>query len=446
MHQMSLDMNIPTVDQTISILEKHNQRFGIPLDLDRMCEYWSYYTLKSEDCLRRVIRYIDPSGRNYGKTTQFKDNDFRGWLKANNVVKGFKKTDGDEMSLAKESLDAVIATGLYSEEINKILELYGEGKAAAKAVSLLGNIIQSYPVAGIETWDNHRMVVVRPTWTGQNTGRIGSSDPAVMNITRTLGDIFTVPKGWVYFEADSGQIDPRIIQSWVLGDAQLKRCTMLYDDAYFGYVHYCTYLTDEERRSRTLDLKPVELTDEQKAKRKKFKTFGNAVVYGSKENDACDPDKDLFIRYIGGHPGVVKNKQNIENQIDRGERIFYTAFGSPVDITKGPSDKRYREKASEEAYFNHLVRTAINCRIQGTAADLMRYSVRQADTLLRRKAPNSLILQYVHDAGKFMIAESDYDNVINELREITAYQIDDWLPIHCDPCEGIHDSELKRFV
>jgi hypothetical protein len=168
-------------------------------------------------------------------------------------------------------------------------------------------------------------------------------------------------------------------------------------------------------------------------------------MYGSTENIAKDPDKELFIKYIGGHPSRIKLQKSVEDMIERGERIFYTAFGTPIDITNGPSDSKYADHSSNE-YFKHLVRNAINNPMQGTAADMMRFSVLKADSLLRRKAPNSIILQYVHDAGKFMIAESDYDNIIDELKEITSYQVEDWLPIYCDPVEGVHPAELKRFI
>ena len=54
----------------------------------------------------------------------------------------------------------------------------------------------------------------------------------------------------------------------------------MYNDAYYGYVHYCTILTEEQRRSGTLEIQPVEISETMKEKRKKFKTYGNAVMYG----------------------------------------------------------------------------------------------------------------------------------------------------------------------
>ena len=144
------------------------------------------------------------------------------------------------------------------------------------------------------------------------------------------------------------------------------------------------------------------------------------------------------------HPCQETACQVIQACYDGGVRVFESAFGTPVDITKGPSDSNY-DKGSD-AYYNHLVKCAINNPIQATGADLMRYSVSKADELLRTKAPKSHITQYVHDAGKFVIHEDDYGKVIDDLREITAYQVEGWIPIYAEAVEGIKAGDVPRFV
>lgn len=435
------ETSIPSVERVLSILTENTEKIGIPVDYDRILEYQALYTIKADTLLKRIIKYTNCNV----SACDYKDSHFLAFLKSANATGGLLATAKGNYSLSAESLNAAIATKRHSKEICTLMGMYSEAKSSLTKVSPFKKIIQEYRPCGVLTWDNHRMLILKPTWAAQNTNRVGARTPAVMNISKELGDIFTVPKGWIYFEADSGQIEPRIIQSFIIRDPILKRCTMAYDDAYFGYLHYCKYLSDAERANPNTVITPVELTDEQKERRKKFKTFGNAVMYGSTENNENDLDKDAFIRYIGGHPNRIALQGDIEERINRGQRIFNTAFGTPIDITKGPSELNYEDKTSN-AYIAHLVRCAINNPIQGTAADLMRYSVVKANNLLLRKAPSSCILQYVHDAGKFMIHEDDYDNVINELREITAYQVDDWLPVYCEPVEGIHESNVKRFI
>lgn len=435
------DVSIPTVAETVGTLTKHTDNFGVPLDYDRMTEYDAYYTIKGMKCRREIIRYtgltVDPK--------DFKDSHFAGILKSAGVVTGLLLTKKGDISLSAESLDSVVNTGLYSDEIVQLIKLYKESIECFKAVSVFDKIYEAYPISKMETFDNHRMIIVHPIWVPQNTGRIGAREPGIMNFGHNIHDVFTVPKGYRYIEVDSGQIEPRIIQSAYLNDQQLKKCTMLYNDAYYGYIHYCLFLTDEMRQSGTLDFQPIEITDEMKDLRKRFKTYGNATMYGSTENILNDPYKAAFIRYIGGHPNRVAWQHRCENDVDRGVRTVYSAFGTPIDITKGPRYMTFEDKYSKEC-ISYLVRCSINNPIQATGADLMRYSVKKADTLLAEKSPMSHILQYVHDAGKFAVYEDDYDDIIGELKEITAYQVDDWIPIYAGVEEGVNPGNVPRFV
>lgn len=441
MFNLSLDTPIPSIEKAMEILSDSISEFGIPVDYDRMLEYQAYYTITSTDLLKRLLKYINANVH----WKDYKDDDFLRFLLKNGVSAGLETTATGEYSLSSDSLEAAIATGLYSEELCKIMQTYSKIKSYKTIIAPFKKIFATTPVCPVETWDNHRMMLLNPVCAPQNTGRVGYQHPGVTNFSREINDIFTVPKGWIKTEADSGQIEPRVIQSYVLKDPQLKKCTMLYNDAYFGYVHYCNYLTDEQRRSGTLDLKPIEITEEMKEKRKKFKTFGNAVMYGSTENKLNDADKANFIKYIGGHPQRVTLQRQIEDMIDRGQKVFYTAFGTPIDIMSGNSaveDLKYPAATQ----FKRKVKRAINNPIQGTAADLMRYSVNKAYQMLLREAPNSRILMYVHDSGKFMIHEDEYDQIADRLKEITSYQVEDWIPIYSDYHEGISESKLPRFI
>lgn len=441
MLNIKLGCRVPSVQDCCQILADHNARFGIPLDYDRICEYYAYYTMKAEKIYASVARYVNIK----------EDADFRAWLYRNNIRTGLLTTDGGRgksgrVSLSEESINAAIATGLYSEERNNVLRCYSEYKLIAHLVAPLRNIMHGYDVSPLETYDGHRMIICHPDWVPQNTGRIGMQNPGLMNIAKVLADIETVPKGWVYLTVDSGQIDPRITQSFYINDPQLKKCTVMYNDAYYGYVHYCTILTDEDRKSGRLDLEPVELSEEMQVKRKRFKTYGNAVMYGSTSNPDNDPYKAAFIRCIGGHPQRIKWQEDVTAKIERGIRQFPTAFGTPIDITQGPSDANYSDKTSD-SYIAHLVRCAINNPVQGTAADLMRMSIYEANKILIRECDRSVILRYTHDSGTFAIHESEYDRVADRLSGITSYQVEDWIPIYGDPQVGIKQSgELARFI
>ena len=173
----------------------------------------------------------------------------------------------------------------------------------------------------------------------------------------------------------------------------------------------------------------MEITDQLKASRQKIKTYGNAVMYGSKANTENDPVKDAMIRRIGSHPLRTRLVEDLTSKLNSGEKVFYTYFGTPIDISKSPKIESYQER---DNFVSELVKLAINNPIQGTAADLMRASCDRANTIIMN-SKKSAIINYVHDAGTFAIADEDYDSIADELADIVAYQVDDWIPIKAEP-------------
>lgn len=422
----------PTVEATMAILQEQTQRFGIPVDYDRLLEYYSTYTIGGFRLIKAVEGYIGYKGTDKHMT----DNTMKEFLSRNSVSTGLLLTAGGGYSMAEDSIKSAIDTGLYSKELCTVMQLYSKGSNMVRKVASFKSILAEVPISKVPTFDGHRMAILRPTWTRQNTGRLGASDPGIMNFAKEFSDYQTVPEGWIFIDTDSGQIEPRIICSRYINDVVLKNCIIAYNDAYFGYIHFCEYLSAEERANINTVIRPVEITEEQKMLRKTFKTYGNATMYGSTENRVNDIHKSKFIQYIGNHPKRLQWQEECRKQVDSGQRVFRTAFGTPIDITKGPSDGNYKDKTSD-AYFAHLYFCALNNPVQGTAADLMRISIARGAALLREKTKYSFILAYVHDSGKYAIHESEYGKVGEDIKGITAYNVDDWIPIYADPKVGI---------
>ena len=58
-----------------------------------------------------------------------------------------------------------------------------------------------------------------------------------------------------------------------------------------------------------------------------------------------------------------------------------------------------------------------------------------------------LFRSYTHDSGTFAVHESDYDTVMPELKEVTSYQVEDWIPIYGEPQEGVkRNKNLPRLL
>ena len=413
---------IPNVSETLGILKTHNNMMPQFLDLDKIHQYISYLTVevsKIEGPLFEILKYDKI------RETTIADH-MKNYIVSRNCASLFKKTSRG-ISLSKPSVEQAISSGL-PEEVKLVVSTYQKYTGYLKTRTTLLSLLQN-PVSNAYSFDNHRMLIVKPGWRAQNTWRVAMFDPALQNLPRLIQDLQTVPKGWVLLHTDSGQIEPRIIYSNFIPDPQIKALILLYDDAYFGVLHYVT-MSEEDIISNRMEFTPFEITEELKNKRKKIKTYNNAVMYGSKSNTENDPIKDALIRRIGQHPLRLRWVDDVTQKINHGERVFKTAFGTGINISN--SDKLNDiEDAESEQY--ELVKLAINNPIQGTAADLMRVSVSTANALLMSKSKKSYIINYVHDAGSFAIHEDEYDILANELSTIVEYKVDGWLPIKAEP-------------
>lgn len=418
MIHITAETKIPSVETTLGILRAHNELMPIFIDYDKLHQYISFFLLKASHIkgpLYDVLQYkegyeikLPAAIKNYLTHT------------GNNF--GFDMVSTG-ISLNAESINNAINSGRLSEEAVIVLDAYKKLSYYDKCARTLMTYLQ-FPVCNLLSYNGHRMSVVRPKWCRQNTGRVGMQDPAIQNLNRVMQDIITVPKGWILTHCDSGQIDPRVIYSTYINDPQIQACINLYDDAYFGLLHYCT-MPDSLIKSGTTSFQKNVITPEMQENRKSIKTFCNAVVYGSTSNPSADPIKAALIKRIGNHPLRDKWVQSIEKELDMGNYIVKTAFGTPIDIMQSA-------KIENDNSRYQLIKLAINNPIQGTSADLMRLSCSYVNDLFSRKATNSAIIAYIHDAAVTAVHESDYDKVIDDVKACVAYDVPNWIPIKAD--------------
>ena len=407
-------MAIPTVQQTLDVLNGNLDIRPIYIDYDK--------------CLMNIYslcNIIDKEAVKFGKISGEGDcskNALLYYLQGHNLLNKFPLTQTGKISLSADAVDIVLAMDDITEQDREVLSSFRTWTKAVKARADLVPFLQN-PISKEISCDGHRMLEIRPTWTPQNTGRVAMSKPAIQNMNRDLQELLTCPQGYKLLHTDSGQVEPRIVYSAFVPDPQIKALINLYNDAYFGVLHYCT-MPEEEIRSGRTDFTKMEITEEMKAGRKKIKTYGNAVMYGSKREE--DEIKAAMIKRIGQHPARLELIRRIENSLDRGNTIFKTYFGTPIDISNSKKLVGNGYNQREE-----MIKLAINNPIQGTAADLMRYSVMQANRIIMTQRKSSIVC-YIHDAGVFYVHEDEYDNIHDELADIVSYQVDDWIPVYAE--------------
>ena len=423
---------IPGVEETLGTLRMHNSMMPQFVDFDKVMMNINYLQILIEEIANPLFDVI-------GKPEKFDaTNRMKSWLISSGIdISGFNTTKTG-ISLDEESITSAYGSNTLSDDTVLILQAYQKYSKLIRMRGTLISLLQN-PISDVPSCDGHRMLILRPEWHPQNTGRVAMRNPAIMNFARVLQEILTVPEGYVKLHTDSGQVEPRIVYSAFIKDPQIQALIKLYDDAYYGLLHYCT-MSEEDIRSGITTFKPMEITDEVKESRQKIKTYGNAVMYGSKSNHTGDPVKASMIKRIGEHPARIQMVQNLMQQINRGVTVFHTAFGTPIDTSK--SEKLLDFSSHSGSLDEQKLKLAINNPIQGTAADLMRISVYEANKLLMSNAKKSYIINYVHDAGMFAIHEDDMDRISDDLAHIVSYEVEGWLPITADPEFGRNKGKM----
>ena len=416
---MKVTGSIPSVQDSMDILNMYN---------GMMPQYFDYDLVVYNACRTRAL--MSPLREAFEDLTHSKAStqdlrtELRNWVTEHNHTALFPPTKTG-IGTDQESIEGILADEKCPRDVRDVLTVfraYSELMSARKALfSLLQN-----PISDKLSCDRHRMIETSPIWVPQNTGRLGMQKPAIQNIPRNLQCLQTVPLGYVYVHADSGQMEPITAISWILKDPLITKLYYAYMDAYYAYLHYA-HFHDTLPKDPSAEITPFEIDDNLKAMRQTLKTFVNAVMYGSTSNPTNNPIKTSIIKYLGNHPARLAHVRYLRGILNKGE-LPRTYFGNPIDIYKS-------EKLKEENAYNYddqVMKLAINNPIQGTGADLMRYSVRHVTDMLMTHSRKSRIINYVHDAVSLAIYEDDFDKVRPHLDDLVAYEIDGFIPIRQD--------------
>jgi DNA polymerase-1 len=247
--------------------------------------------------------------------------------------------------------------------------------------------------------DNNGKIHTHFIQTGTATGRIASRDPNLQNIPvrdekgRMIRMAFTADKDKLFLSADYSQIELVVL-------AHLSEDQNLCD----------AFLSGRDVHKQTASLifnKNEELIDQNE--RRIAKTINFGVMYGMSpfrlSNELKIPRKEaaLFIdRYFEKYSRV---KAFIEETINEAEKNggVSTMMGRFRTIG-GITSRNKTEKQGAE-------RAAVNSRIQGSAADIVKKAMLILNNTLSEKFPGVDILLQVHDECIFHVPEDLVDEV-----------------------------------
>jgi DNA polymerase-1 len=237
------------------------------------------------------------------------------------------------------------------------------------------------------------------------TGRLSSVNPNLQNIpVRTeLGQrirkAFVASEEHLLLVADYNQIELRVLAHIAEEEALVEAFESGED------IHRAT-------AAAVFGMAPELVTAEQ---RRAAKTINFGIIYGISafglgRNLGIPPSEaSLFIdAYFERYPGVRSYMDETLASAEEDGRVE-TLYGRVRWLPEIQARNRNLRENSQ--------RMAINARIQGTAADLLKMAMITLDDELRRQYPDSRLLLTVHDELVLEVPEGDLESVAHLVRE-----------------------------
>jgi DNA polymerase I len=266
--------------------------------------------------------------------------------------------------------------------------------------------------------------------TGTATGRIASRDPNLQNIPvrddkgRMIRMAFTSDEGYTFLSADYSQIE-LVVLAHLSGDESLKNAFLSGND-----VHRQTaaLIFGKEEEEISAD------------ERRIAKTINFGVMYGmsafrlSNELKISRKDAADFIQtYFDKYSGV---KTFIEATLEEAKKEggVYTMMGRFRTI-RGINSRNKTEQQGAE-------RAAVNSRIQGTAADIVKQAMLDLAPRLKEEFPRTRMLLQVHDECIFQVPEEEKNRLALMVQEVMEEAVSLSIPLNVNVETGRRWGEI----
>ena len=241
---------------------------------------------------------------------------------------------------------------------------------------------------------------------GTTTGRLASTDPNLQNIPirteegRKIRAAFIAPAGHRIISADYSQIELRIL-AHVADVKKLQQAFREGED-----VHTRT-------ASEMFEVPPEKVDREL---RRKAKVINYGIIYGisafglARRLDIPRDEAANYIRlYFRRFPEIREFIERMK-ELARKQGYVETLFGRRVHVpgitASNPSVRAYAERA------------AVNARMQGTAADIIRRAMVRMPDALKQAAPGAKMLLQVHDELVFEVPDDQVEAAIPVIRRV----------------------------
>ena len=243
------------------------------------------------------------------------------------------------------------------------------------------------------------------TQTLTRTGRLSSVEPNLQNIPikseygRLIRKAFVAEDNSVILSSDYSQIELRVFTHFAKVDALM--------DAFKNGM---------DIHSKTAeDIFGISKDEVDKSKRRVAKAVNFGILYGISSYGLSEDlgisiseAKDFMKRYFETYPGI---KEYMNREIEDAYRLGYvkTIMNRKRVITELSSSNRMIRSMGE--------RIALNTKVQGSAADILKMAMINIDRRFREEGIRSKMLLQVHDELIFNVLCSEIEVVTGIIRE-----------------------------
>jgi len=263
--------------------------------------------------------------------------------------------------------------------------------------------------------------------TGTATGRLSSRDPNLQNIPvrsklgRSVREAFVAKEGYKLVSIDYSQIELRLLAHFSQDAALLEAFNNGVD------IHLATSTV---------------LFGEALAKEKRgfAKSVNFGLLYGmgpkklSEELGISSPEaKEIITNYFASFPTVKNFLESIQ------ERVKIDGYVETILKRRRLFDYESANGMQKAAFM----RESVNTVFQGSAADLIKLSMNQIDSMIQDENLDAFMLLQIHDELIFEVKEEKVEEISKHFVHIMENVLKLDVPLDCSVSVGDSWGELK---
>ncbi|RLA67980.1 MAG: DNA polymerase I, partial [Epsilonproteobacteria bacterium] len=319
----------------------------------------------------------------------------------------------------------------YSTNESVLNSLLGEHPVIEKILEYreYQKILSTYvePLLRLANEDEYSRIYTSFVQTGTATGRLSSRDPNLQNIPvrsalgRSVREAFIAKEGYKLLSIDYSQIELRLLAHFSQDAALLKAFQDGVD------IHLATSII---------------LFGEEKAKEKRnfAKSVNFGLLYGmgpkklSEELSISSSEaKDIITNYFASFPTVKNFLEGIQ------ERVKTDAYVETILKRRRMFDYESANGMQKAAFM----RESVNAVFQGSAADIIKLSMNQIDSMIQEEKLDAFMLLQIHDELIFEVQEDKVEELSQRFMYVMENILDLTVPLECSVSVGDSWGELK---